>query len=48
MNFMDYRKSLGLGIDDEEKVRFFFTKIFNILDSINHDGSFRLSDKEYF
>lgn len=48
MNFMDYRKSLGLGIDDEEKVRFFFTKIFNILDSIKHAGSFRLSDKEYF
>lgn len=26
MNFMDYRKSLGLGIDDEEKVRFFLRK----------------------
>lgn len=26
MNFMDYRKSLGLGIDDEEKVRFFLQK----------------------
>ena len=32
MDFIDYRKSLGIGFNDKELQSIFFTKIFNILD----------------
>lgn len=48
MNFLDYRKSLGIGINDDDKIRFFFTKIFNILNSLDSDGNMIINDNEYF
>lgn len=48
MNFLDYRKSLGIAINDENKIKFFFVKIFNVLHSIDGDGDMLLDDGEYF
>ena len=48
MNFLDYRKELGIAINDESKNQYFFTKIFNVLYSINDDGGMMLEDVDYF
>ena len=34
MEWLDYRKKLGLGFNDEEKANYFYAKILNILNYI--------------
>ena len=34
MHFLDYKKSLGIAIDDKAKEGLFFTKIFNVLNIV--------------
>ena len=48
MNFLDYRKSLGIAINDESKKQYFFTKIFNVLYDICDNDGIMLEDEEYF
>lgn len=37
MDFIDYREKLGIGFCDKEQVNYFFTKVFNLFDGMNHD-----------
>jgi len=49
MDFIDYREKLGIGFCDNEKVKYFLTKAFNLLDGMNHDYmSNQISNSEYF
>ena len=48
MHFLDYKKSLGIAIDDKKKIDFFFTKIFNALNIIKADSSIVITSEEYF
>lgn len=34
MDYLDYREKLGIGFNDEEKVKYFYTVLFNRLDSM--------------
>ncbi len=47
MDFIDYRKKLGIGLNDSELENLFFNRIFNALDSLwnMHD---QISDEEYY
>lgn len=48
MNWLDYREKLGIGFNDEEKVNYFFRKIFNVLDDITDAHRNQISNNEYF
>lgn len=48
MHFLDYKKSLGIAIDDKKKIDFFFTKIFNALNIIKADSDIVITCEEYF
>ena len=48
MDWIDYRKKLGVGFDDEKKVRYFMTKIFNILSDIKPEMRSQINESEYF
>lgn len=48
MHFLDYKKSLGIAIDDKSKIDLFFKKIFNSLNYLNSDGNMVIEDNEYF
>lgn len=49
MDFIDYREKLGVGFCDEEKAEYFFTKVFNLLDGMNHDYMHdQIDSSEYF
>ena len=48
MDWVDYRKKLGIVFNDEKKVQYFFTKIFNILEDIRPEMSLQIEDDEYF
>lgn len=48
MDFIDYREKLGIGFDDNEKEKFFYTLLFNLLNTITSEGTGRLSVGEYF
>ena len=49
MDFLDYRKRLGLGINDVQKLDHFRTKIFNVLNSIeSSDYASHLGVVEYY
>lgn len=48
MHFLDYKKSLGLAIDDKSKVQLFFTKIFNVLNIMKSNDNRIITDEEYF
>ena len=48
MDWLDYREKLGIGFNDEEKEKYFFTKIFNILDDIKPKMQYEVTDEEYF
>ena len=46
MDFIDYRKQLNIGFNDDEKFKYFITKLFNVL-YIDIDSSFMYVE-EYF
>lgn len=47
MDFIDYRKRLGIGLDDRDLANSFFNRIFNVLDDL--DGMYsQFSIVEYF
>lgn len=48
MHVLDYKKSLGIAIDDKTKIDFFFTKIFNALNIIKTDSGIIITSEEYF
>lgn len=48
MHFLDYKKSLGIAIDDKSKVELFFTKIFNVLNIMKNSGNTIITNDEYF
>ncbi len=47
MDFIDYREKLGIGFDDTQKKEFFYTILFNALDTIITENSGQLSIGEY-
>ena len=49
MDWLDYRKKLGIGFCDKDKFNLFLVKIFNVLNAISqnsNEGCF--TDNEYF
>lgn len=46
MDFIDYRKKLGIGFNDRELENIFFNRIFNVLDELS-DMEYQISSKEY-
>ena len=48
MDWIDYREKLGLGFDDEGKVRLFYTRIFNVLSGLSNSGEIEVTPEEYF
>lgn len=48
MDFVDYRKKLGIGFSDEQKFKLFKTKAFNILSVIGNGYSGSIEYDEYF
>lgn len=48
MHFLDYKKSLGIAIDDKAKEGLFFTKVFNVLNIIKNSENMIITDNEYF
>lgn len=48
MDWLDYRKKLKIGFNDEEKVKYFFTKMFNILDDVSDNTRSQIKKDEYF
>lgn len=49
MDFIDYREKLGIGFCDKEKMNYFFTKAFNLLDEMNQDYMYnQIDETEYF
>lgn len=47
MDFIDYRKQLGIGFEDRELEDMFFHRIFNVLDDLD-DMNNQISKNEYF
>ncbi len=48
MNWIDYREKLGIGFNDEEKVKYFMRKIFNCLYTIKDRMNVEMNFQEYF
>ena len=48
MNWLDYRETLGIGFNDEKKIQYFCTKIFNVLEDIEPDMLTQINEKEYY
>lgn len=48
MDFIDYREKLGIGFNDEQKIKIFYNRIFNVLDGLVKSGSVTISFNEYF
>lgn len=48
MDWLDYRDVLGIGFSDYDKVRFFMTKIFNLIDDDSDSTRNQISGDEYF
>lgn len=48
MDWIDYRESLGIGFNDENRVKYFMTKIFNVLEDIRPNMNGQISDDEYY
>lgn len=47
MDWLDYREKLGIGFYEQDKVKYFMIKIFNVLDTLE-DMYQQISDSEYF
>ncbi len=49
MDWLDYRERLGLGFNDNDKVKYFMVKAFNLFDGLKNDYMInQISAKEYF
>lgn len=48
MDWLDYREKLGIGFNDEQKIKLFYAKMFNVLNGLVHDNSVNLRFQEYF
>lgn len=48
MDWIDYRESLGVGFNDENKIRYFMTKIFNVLEDIRPSMGSQIGNDEYY
>lgn len=48
MDWLDYRDVLGIGFSDYDKVRFFMTKIFNLIDDDSDSTRNQIGGDEYF
>lgn len=47
MHILDYKKSLGIAIDDKTKEKLFFTKMFNVLNTLKYEGTITIPNSEY-
>lgn len=47
MDWIDYREKLGIGFDDEEKSRLFYSRMSNILDELENDYDICVTTPEY-
>ena len=48
MHFLDYKKSLGIAIDDKSKVNYFINKMFNSLNYLSYYEDISITDLEFF
>jgi len=48
MDWLDYREKLTIGFNDTEKTKYFYTKIFNLLDDIKYQMQYKVSGLEYY
>lgn len=48
MNWLDYREKLQIGFDDQKKVKYFITKIFNLLENCIDCSYVQIDQEEYF
>lgn len=48
MDFIDYREKLGIGFCDDDKFKYFKTKIFNVLNIVSEDYSSECMDSEEY
>lgn len=48
MDWLDYREQLGIGFNHKDKVKYFMTKIFNLLEDLSDGMTVQISDSEYF
>lgn len=47
MDWIDYREKLGIGFDDKEKSRLFYSRMSNILDELENDYDICVTAPEY-
>lgn len=48
MDWIDYREKLGIGFSDRNKVEYFMTKMFNILEDCSGEMRGQINENEYF
>lgn len=48
MDWIDYREKLGIGFNDDGKVKLFYTRISNVLNSLIQNGDASITAEEYF
>ena len=48
MDWLDYREKLKIGFSDQEKLKFFYNKIFNLLDSSEDEAAMFFGKNAYF
>lgn len=48
MKWIDYRKKLEIGFNDQQKLNYFYVKIFNILDDFSDETMSQIDEREYF
>lgn len=48
MDWIDYREKLGIGFSDRNKVEYFMTKMFNLLDGLGDEMRVQINEEEYF
>ena len=48
MDWIDYREKLGIGFSDRNKVEYFMTKIFNLLNGGGDEMRLQIDENEYF
>lgn len=48
MDWIDYREKLGIGFNDDGKIKIFYTRISNVLNSLIQSGDVSITADEYF
>lgn len=48
MDWIDYREKLGIGFNDNDKIKIFYTRISNVLNSLVQSGDVSITADEYF